>query len=128
MNSSAPEPAVTQPMPPARFDLTLSENPFPPLPSVLAVVNEAIRGANRYPEFLPRRLPAVIAAHLGVDPDQVVVGAGATGVVLQIMQAVSGPGRRMVLATRPSTAIRSWRRWRAWKLLAYRWIRADDSG
>ncbi|WP_156055526.1 aminotransferase class I/II-fold pyridoxal phosphate-dependent enzyme [Nocardia sp. NRRL WC-3656] len=99
MDSSAREPAVTQPIPPPRFDLTLSENPFPPLPSVLAVVNEAIRGANRYPEFVPRRLPAVIAAHLGVDPDQVVVGAGATGVVLQIMQAVSGPGRRMVFAT-----------------------------
>ncbi|NKY46918.1 pyridoxal phosphate-dependent aminotransferase [Nocardia cerradoensis] len=81
------------------FDLALSENPFPPLPSVLAVVNEAIRDANRYPEFLPRRLPAVIAAHLGVDADQVVVGAGATGVASQIMQAVAGPGRRMVLAT-----------------------------
>jgi len=99
INSSAREPVVTQPMPPARFDLTLSENPFPPLPSVLAVVSEAIRDANRYPEFLPRRLPAVIAAHLGVDADQVVVGTGATGVALQIMQAVARPGRRMVFAT-----------------------------
>ncbi len=81
------------------LDLTLSENPFPPLPSVLDSVNESLRRANHYPEFLPRRLPALIATHLGVEADRVVVGAGATGVVLQIMQTVSGPGRQMVFAS-----------------------------
>ncbi|NKY85746.1 aminotransferase class I/II-fold pyridoxal phosphate-dependent enzyme [Nocardia veterana] len=93
------DPLAVRAVPPVRFDLTLSENPFPPLPSVLAVVQEAMRGGNRYPEFLPRRLPALIADHLGVDAEQVVVGTGATGVVLQIMQTVAGPGRRMVFAT-----------------------------
>ena len=93
------DPVVTQPLPIEVFDLTLSENPFPPLPSVLESVNDALRRANRYPEFLPGRLPAVIAAHLGVDPDRVVVGAGATGVVLQIMQTVSGPDRNVVFAS-----------------------------
>ncbi|MEV5648157.1 aminotransferase class I/II-fold pyridoxal phosphate-dependent enzyme [Nocardia sp. NPDC052254] len=99
MTPHAREPVGTQPLPCDVFDLTLSENPFPPLPSVLESVNASLRRANRYPEFLPHRLPAVIAAHLGVDTDRVVVGAGATGVVLQIMQTVSGPGRQMVFAS-----------------------------
>ncbi|PXX65490.1 histidinol-phosphate aminotransferase [Nocardia tenerifensis] len=82
-----------------RFDLALSENPFPPLPSVLRAVNSALAQANRYPEFLPRRLPELIARHLGVHADQVVVGSGATGVALQIIQSLTAPGAGMVFAT-----------------------------
>ncbi|MCX4096343.1 aminotransferase class I/II-fold pyridoxal phosphate-dependent enzyme [Nocardia sp. alder85J] len=82
----------------ARFDLTLSENPFPPLPSVMAALNRTLAQANRYPEFLPYRLPQLIAGHLGIDPDRVVVGAGGTGVVLQVMQALTVPGQGMVYA------------------------------
>lgn len=81
------------------FDLALSENPFTPLPSVLDAVNQALLQANRYPEFLPRRLPALIAEHLRVDVDQVVVGSGATGVAMQIMQALAAPGERIVFAS-----------------------------
>ncbi|MBF6247969.1 aminotransferase, partial [Nocardia elegans] len=36
--------------PPCRFDLSLSENPYPPLPSVLHAVQQTLAGANRYPE------------------------------------------------------------------------------
>ncbi|MFQ6393369.1 aminotransferase class I/II-fold pyridoxal phosphate-dependent enzyme [Nocardia sp. KC 131] len=79
-----------------RFDLSLSENPFPPLPSVLAAVNGVLAQANRYPEFLPRRLPKLIAAHLGLHPDQVVVGSGATGVAMQIIQTLTTPGAGIV--------------------------------
>ncbi|MFD6101061.1 aminotransferase class I/II-fold pyridoxal phosphate-dependent enzyme [Nocardia salmonicida] len=73
---------------PTLFDLGLSENPFPPLPSVLSAVNTALTQANRYPEFLPEELPRVIADHLGVSPDDVVVGAGATGVAMQVMRTL----------------------------------------
>ncbi|MFE1594258.1 pyridoxal phosphate-dependent aminotransferase [Nocardia sp. NPDC058705] len=75
---------------PTLFDLGLSENPFPPLPSVIAAVNIALTQANRYPDFLPEELPRVIADHLGVSPDDVVVGAGATGVAMQVMRALGG--------------------------------------
>ncbi|WP_410871391.1 pyridoxal phosphate-dependent aminotransferase [Nocardia sp. A7] len=75
---------------PTLFDLGLSENPFPPLPSVLAAVTTALTQTNRYPEFLPEELPRVIADHLGVSPDNVVVGAGATGVAMQVMRALDG--------------------------------------
>ncbi|WP_245663581.1 aminotransferase class I/II-fold pyridoxal phosphate-dependent enzyme [Nocardia inohanensis] len=82
-----------------RYDLTLSENPFPPLPSVRAALVDCLRQANRYPEFIPRQLPRLIADHLGVDADQVVVGSGATGVAMQIMQTLPAPGGSFVYAT-----------------------------
>ncbi|WP_435591160.1 aminotransferase class I/II-fold pyridoxal phosphate-dependent enzyme [Nocardia sp. bgisy118] len=85
--------------PPARFDLSLSENPFPPLPSVLRAVNQALARANRYPEFLPRELPEIIARHIGVRGDQVVVGSGATGVAMQIMQSLTFDGAEIVAGT-----------------------------
>ncbi|MFR9750420.1 aminotransferase class I/II-fold pyridoxal phosphate-dependent enzyme [Nocardia sp. 004] len=82
-----------------RFDLSLSENPFPPLPSVLQAVGAAMAQAHRYPEFLPRRLPMLIAEHLGVRTDQVVVGSGATGVAMQILQSLTTPGDEIVYST-----------------------------
>ncbi|KAA0025000.1 aminotransferase class I/II-fold pyridoxal phosphate-dependent enzyme [Antrihabitans cavernicola] len=73
-----------------QFELGLSENPFPPLPSVLAALNDVMANANRYPEFLPDRLPRVIARRIGAHPDQIIVGSGATGVAMQTLQAVFG--------------------------------------
>ena len=51
----------------------------------------SIGAANRYPEFLPERLRALIADHIGVHAEQVVVGAGATGVVMQTLHATTFP-------------------------------------
>ncbi|MFF2085548.1 aminotransferase class I/II-fold pyridoxal phosphate-dependent enzyme [Nocardia sp. NPDC058176] len=73
---------------PALFDLGLSENPFPPLPSIIRAVNATIGQANRYPEFLPQQLPRIIAEQLGVAAAEVVVGAGATGVAMQVMRTL----------------------------------------
>ena len=81
------------------FALSLNENPFPPLPAVRSALINSIDVANRYPEFLPERLRGVIAKHIGVHQDQVVIGAGATGVALQVLRAVTSPGERIVLAT-----------------------------
>lgn len=82
-----------------KFELSLSENPFAPLPSVLSALNQVMAHANRYPEFLPNRLPQVIADRIGIDADQVVVGSGATGVAMQIMQTLIGDGEQIVFAT-----------------------------
>jgi len=46
---------------------------------VQSALVEAIGVANLYPEFLPERLRGLIAAHIGVGENQVVLGAGATG-------------------------------------------------
>jgi histidinol-phosphate aminotransferase len=79
--------------------LALNENPFPPLPAVQSALTSSIDAANRYPEFLPEQLRGLIASHVGMPADQVVLGAGATGVVLQALQALTSPGDSMVIAS-----------------------------
>jgi histidinol-phosphate aminotransferase len=81
------------------FALSLNENPFPPLPAVRSALIESIDAANRYPEFLPERLRSLIADRVGVRDDQVVIGEGATGVVLQVLHAVTSPGETMVMTS-----------------------------
>jgi histidinol-phosphate aminotransferase len=80
------------------FALSLNENPFPPLPAVRSALVRSIDVANRYPEFLPERLRRLIAGHIGVGDEQVVLGAGASGVVMQVLHAVTRPGDRIVLS------------------------------
>lgn len=80
------------------FALSLNENPFPPLPGVRSALIRSIDVANRYPEFLPERLRRLIAGQIGVGEQQVVLGAGASGVAMQILHAVTRPGDRIVLS------------------------------
>ncbi|OBG22337.1 aminotransferase class I/II-fold pyridoxal phosphate-dependent enzyme [Mycobacterium sp. 852002-51057_SCH5723018] len=78
--------------------LSLNENPFPPLPAVRSALIRSIYAANRYPEFLPERLRGLIAGHVGVPADHVVLGAGATGVALQALHALTAPGDAIAMA------------------------------
>jgi histidinol-phosphate aminotransferase len=78
--------------------LSLNENPFPPLPGVRAALIESVSAANRYPEFLPQGLRRVIANRIGLPDEQVILGAGATGVMLQVLQAICEPGDRIVMS------------------------------
>ncbi|BBZ10390.1 pyridoxal phosphate-dependent aminotransferase [Mycobacterium branderi] len=79
--------------------LSLNENPFPPLPAVRSALIRSIDAANRYPEFLPERLRRLIADRIGVGEEQVVLGAGATGVVMQTLHAVTDPGDTIVMTS-----------------------------
>ncbi len=81
------------------FALSLNENPFPPLPAVRSALVASIDAANRYPEYLPQRLRSLIAGHVGVPDDQVVIGTGATGVIMQVLHAVTSPGDAIVMTT-----------------------------
>ena len=79
--------------------LSLNENPFPPLPAVRSALIESIDAANRYPEYLPATLRKLIAGRLGAPDEQVIPGAGATGVVMQVLDAVTSPADRMVMTS-----------------------------
>jgi histidinol-phosphate aminotransferase len=79
--------------------LSLNENPFAPLPTVRSALVSSIDAGNRYPEFLPERLRALIADHVGVRDEQVVIGVGATGVIMQVLSAVTSPGEKMVMTS-----------------------------
>jgi histidinol-phosphate aminotransferase len=79
--------------------LSLNEYPFPPLPAVHSAMTASIGAINRYPEFLPQRLRSLIAGHVGVREDQVIIGSGATGVTMQVLHAVTSPGDTMVMTS-----------------------------
>src|SRR5258707_15718868 len=74
------------------FALSLNENPFPPLPAVRSALIRSIDVANRYPEFLPERLRGLIAGHIGVCDEQVVLGAGGGGGGMQVPPVGARPG------------------------------------
>jgi histidinol-phosphate aminotransferase len=78
--------------------LSLNESPFPPLPAVRSALMHCIDAANRYPEFLPGQLRRLIADRVGVADEQVVLGAGASGVAMQVLHAVTRPGERIVMS------------------------------
>jgi histidinol-phosphate aminotransferase len=94
----APPPELT-PVPHAvdPMALALNESPFAPLPAVRTALIESVLAANRYPDFLPERLRRLIAGRIGVPEEQVSLGAGATGVMLQVMHAMTDPGDRIVI-------------------------------
>lgn len=79
--------------------LSLNENPFPPLRAVRKALIKSIDAANRYPEFLPERMRRLIAGHIGVPEEQIMLGAGATGVVMQVLQALTYLGDTIAMAS-----------------------------
>ena len=82
------------------FKLSSNENPFPPPPSIVAAIIDAAQDTNRYPDMYATELTAAIAAHVGVDADQVVVGNGSVAVLSHILQAVVNPGDAVVFGWR----------------------------
>jgi len=78
--------------------LASNESPYPPFPEVQRVVAEHAAGLNRYPENSGYRLVTDLAAHLGVEFDEVWLGAGSTQILLCTALAVGGPGTSAVFA------------------------------
>ncbi|MGK3951864.1 histidinol-phosphate transaminase [Microbacterium sp. I2] len=81
------------------FKLSSNENPFDPLPGVLARV-QAASALNRYPDAAANRLRARLAERFRVDVDGVHIGAGSVSILAQLVQATSGPGDEVIYAWR----------------------------
>ena len=82
------------------FKLSSNENPYPPLPSVLAVLAAADRDINRYPDMFATGLVHRLADRFGLAPEQVVCGTGSVGVLGQVVQATCEGGDEVVFAWR----------------------------
>lgn len=80
----------------AAFKLSSNENPYPPLPAVLAAIAGAANGINRYPDASAAALIAALAQHLRVPGEDIALGTGAIGVIQQLLQATAGPGDEVV--------------------------------
>lgn len=80
--------------------LSSNENPYPPLPRVLAAVTDAAADLNRYPDLSAADLVQAIADRFGLQSDQVVVGNGSVAVLETILRALCEPGDEVVFAWR----------------------------
>lgn len=72
-----------------QYKLSSNENPYGPVPAVREVIRD-FATANRYPDPLCTRLRGVLGEHLGVDPADIVTGAGSLGALSQILAAFAG--------------------------------------
>jgi len=63
--------------------LASNENPMGPSPKAVAAVKEALHLLNSYPDGQSYYLRRALASRLGVQPEQVTVGNGADGIIMQ---------------------------------------------
>lgn len=76
--------------------LASNENPYAPVPAVVAALIEASAGVNRYADHRSLELRAKLANWLGVDSAQIAVGCGSVGLIQQLCLAYVDPGDEVV--------------------------------
>jgi len=80
--------------------LNLNENPFGPSPLALKAITAALPDIHRYPEIQATELHDAIARFHGVNPDQVLVTAGATELLCILAKALLAPGLNAITSAR----------------------------
>jgi histidinol-phosphate aminotransferase len=92
--------------PPARTDgrptykLSSNENPYPPLPGVLAAATEAAAQMNRYPDMGAVDLLEALSDRYGVPVSDLAVGTGSVALIYHLLQATVTEGDEVVYAWR----------------------------
>lgn len=76
--------------------LASNEGPYPPFPAAVEAIERAAGDLNRYPDGGVYALRAALAERHGVAFEEVVVGAGADGVIDLLSQATLEPGDEIV--------------------------------
>ncbi|WEK61286.1 MAG: histidinol-phosphate transaminase [Candidatus Microbacterium colombiense] len=84
---------------PDAFKLSSNENPFDPLPSVVAALQHTTP-INRYPDATAGRLRARLSERYGVRPDEVHVAAGSVSILHQLILASASVGDEVIYAWR----------------------------
>jgi histidinol-phosphate aminotransferase len=80
--------------------LSSNENPYPPLPGVLAAATQACAEMNRYPDIGAASLTAALAERLGVEPARLAFGTGSVAVLFHLLAVLGRPGAEVVHAHR----------------------------
>ena len=78
--------------------LASNENPEEPAPKAVAAMQAALTGLNSYPDGESYRLRGALASHLGVRLEQVAVGNGADGLIMETCMAYLGEGDEVVVS------------------------------
>jgi histidinol-phosphate aminotransferase len=85
---------------PGAVKLASNEVSAGPLPSVVAAIQDAVAGVNRYPDNGAAALVDRLAARLDVPPSHLAVGAGSVTLCQQLVQATCGPADEVLFAWR----------------------------
>lgn len=72
--------------------LDLNEGPYGPTPGAIEAIARTASGLNRYPDASGTALRRALAETAEVDPERIVLGPGANGVMAAIVRATLGPG------------------------------------
>ncbi|MEU4287489.1 histidinol-phosphate transaminase [Kribbella sp. NPDC026596] len=92
--------------PPARTDgrptykLSSNENPYPPLPGVLAAAIEAAGQMNRYPDMGAVDLLEALSDRFGVPVSDLAVATGSVALLYHLLQATVADGDEVIYAWR----------------------------
>ena len=78
--------------------LASNENPLGPSPRALEAARAALSGMHRYPDGGSFRLRRRLSSHLGVEPNQIVLGTGADEILELLAKAFVRPGDEVVYA------------------------------
>lgn len=76
--------------------LASNENPYSPVPSVVAAIEAAASGVNRYADHRASALRTRIGEWLGFDDARIAVGCGSVGLLQQLSLAYIDPGDEVV--------------------------------
>jgi histidinol-phosphate aminotransferase len=82
------------------YKLSSNENPYPPLPGVLAAAEAAAASMNRYPDMGSVGLYEALSAKLGVPTSDLALATGSVALIYQLVQAFCEPGDEVVHAWR----------------------------
>ena len=82
------------------YKLSSNENPYPPLPGVVAAAEAAVAQMNRYPDMGNTALYEALAGRLGVPRERLAAGTGSVAVLYHLLQAFCDPGDEVVYAWR----------------------------
>src|ERR1017187_2072825 len=78
--------------------LASNENPFGPSPLAQAALQKAIAGVNLYPDGNAFYLKQKLAAKLGVEPANLVLGNGSNEIIEFVAHALLAPGDNVVVS------------------------------
>jgi histidinol-phosphate aminotransferase len=73
------------------------ENPFGPSPAAVRAVADALARLHQYPEWTSEALRTAVSAREGVEPEQVICGAGETELISAIVRAFAAPGDEILM-------------------------------
>src|SRR3954463_93994 len=82
------------------YKLSSNENPYPPLPGVLAAATEAAAQMNRYPDMGAVDLLEALSDRFGVPVSDLAVGTGSVALLYHLLQATVHDGDEVVYAWR----------------------------